>query len=257
MEKAILSVSYGTTDDSQLEATVGRVEEIYKKDFPDYEIRRAFTSSHVLAALKRAGRPADTVDEALDKLHKDGFDEVAIQPTHILAGGEYDQICEVAMAHKGDFRKLCVGRPLLDSESDNEVIVDFFEHELATANHAILLMGHGTVHHDNIKYSLLQNTAKRRGYNDIFVFTLEAEPSVHDIIPTLKAAGFSKVILTPLLFGAAGHAKRDMAGEGQGSVASILRDAGFDVECLVKGLGEYPEFAKLYASHLRAAIEHI
>lgn len=53
MKKAILSVSYGTCDKAQLEDTIARVEDLYGREFPDFEVFRAFTSKHVIASLKR------------------------------------------------------------------------------------------------------------------------------------------------------------------------------------------------------------
>ena len=105
----------------------------------------------------------------------------------------------------------------------------------------------------NKKYGELQETAKRLGFDEIFVMTLEASPSLDDILPEIRAAGFGKVRLIPLLFGAAGHAKRDIAGDRPESVASRFRAERFEVESVVRGLGEYPEFAALYAAHLRRA----
>ena len=255
MKKAILSVSYGSSDKAQIESTISRVEDQYRREFPEAVIFRAFTSKHVIGSLGKAGIHVDTVPEALDRIKEAGFDEVYIQPTHILSGGEYDVISDSAKARADEFDVIRVGKPLLDSEADNEFVCNFFERELALANHAILLMGHGSAHPDNIKYTKLQETAKRLGYRDIFIMTLEAEPTARDVIPMIREAGYDKILLTPLLFGAAGHARRDMAGDEPGSVVSRLRSEGFEVECLVKGLGEYDEFARLYAEHLRRAIE--
>lgn len=255
MKKAILSVSYGSGDKAQLENTVERLESLYRRTFPDCEVFRAFTSKHVIASLQKAGIRVDTVSEALDRLRDAGYDAVYIQPTHIISGGEYDSILDCARARSGDFRVLRVGKPLLDSEEDRAYICHFFEKELAKANRALVLMGHGSAHPDNIQYARLQETAVRLGYRDLFIMTLEASPSVQDILPLMRAAGFSGVLLTPLLFGAAGHARRDMAGDEPGSVASTLRANGFAVECLVKGLGEYDAFAALYAGHLHRTME--
>ena len=255
MKKAILSVTYGSTDKAQIESTIERVEKLYRREFPDSEIFRAFTSRHVISSLAKNGVHVDDVGEALERLQNAGYDEVFIQPTHIICGGEYDGILESAEKVKDRFSVISVGKPLLNSEDDNEFILDFFEHELASTNRALVLMGHGSEHPDNIKYAKLQETAKRLGYNDIFVMTLEASPSVQDVIPMIRETGYSKLLLTPLLFGAAGHARRDMAGDQPESVASVLRAAGFEVECLVKGLGEYDAIAELYAKHLRQAVE--
>lgn len=254
MKKAILSVSYCSSDKEQIDATIARVENLYRHTFPDCEISRAFTSRYVLGALHKAGIHVDTVPEALDRLAIAGFDEVYVQPTHIIAGGEYDSILDCADEWKDLFRVLRIGKPLLDTEEDNMYICRYFAHEFVRNNRALVFMGHGSEHPENDKYTKLQATAKRLGYDTIFIMTLEAKPSVEDIIPMIREAGLSKILLTPLLFGAAGHAKRDMASDAPGSVASILRANGFDVECLVKGLGEYDAIAELYARHLRSAM---
>lgn len=253
MKKAILSVSYGSSDESQIENTIDRVENEYRRVFPETEIRRAFTSRRVIEALRSAGTPVDTVPEALDRLCRDGFDHVYIQPTHIISGGEYDSIRDCAAAREDRFRVIRVGGPLLDGESDNEFVCRFFASRYGSAGQAIVLVGHGSDHTDNKKYGELQETAKRLGFDEIFVMTLEASPSLDDILPEIRAAGFGKVRLIPLLFGAAGHAKRDIAGDRPESVASRFRAERFEVESVVRGLGEYQEFAALYAAHLRRA----
>lgn len=254
MKKAILSVSYGTSDRVQCACTIDRIENLYRHTFPDCEICRAFTSKSVINALHKVGNHVDTVSEALDRLCAAGFDEIYVQPTHVIAGGEFDSICDGVRLRIDCFKRLSVGKPLLDSVEDSEYICRFFAVELEKTNRALVLVGHGSAHPENEKYTLLQTTAKRLGYGSIFVMTLEASPSARDILPRIRDAGYKSVLLTPLLFGAAGHARRDMAGDGPNSVASILRAGGLDVECLVKGLGEYDAIAARYLEHLRRAM---
>ena len=69
-----------------------------------------------------------------------------------------------------------VGGPLLDDESDNEFVCRFFASRYGSAGQAIVLVGHGSDHPDNKKYAELQETAKRLGFDEIFVMTLEASP---------------------------------------------------------------------------------
>lgn len=254
MKKAILSVSYGTTDRAQCAATIDRVENLYRRTFPDCAIYRAFTSKFVIQTLRKTETHVDTVTEALDRLCAAGFDEVYVQPTHVIAGGEFDSIRDGVRVRSDCFKRLCIGKPLLDAVEDSEYICHFFAKELAKTNCALVLMGHGSAHPENEKYTELQTTARRLGYDSIFVMTLEASPSVYDILPAMRNAGYKSVLLTPLLFGAAGHARRDMAGDGPNSVASILRAGGMEVECLVKGLGAYDAIAARYVEHLRRAM---
>ena len=47
VKKGILVASFGTTYISTREKTIGAIEEKIAKAFPDFEVRRAFTSSMV------------------------------------------------------------------------------------------------------------------------------------------------------------------------------------------------------------------
>ncbi len=45
------------------------------------------------------------------------------------------------------------------------------------------------------------------------------------------------------------HARNDMAGE-ENSYVTVLKNAGYRVEAIVKGLGEYPQFRRIYVDKL-------
>ena len=44
-----------------------------------------------------------------------------------------------------------------------------------------------------------------------------------------------------------------MAGEGEDSWAGMLRKEGFTVECILKGMGEYPRVRAMYVEKARQA----
>lgn len=250
MKKAIIAASFGTTYAHGLEKSISAVEELLRREFYGYEVRRAFTSSMVIAALKKRGERIDSVGEALEKLAVQGFSEVIIQPTHIISGFEYDKILDAAKEYKDRFKSLKVGAPLLDSDDDIERICDFFEMEFGSEN-ATALMGHGTEHSANSLYSRFAEKCRQKGYKNIFVGTVEGTPVIDDIIPQIKAGGYKKVIVTPLMFVAGDHANNDMAGDEPESWKSRLEKAGFEVVSVVKGLGEYPEIQSMYAQHIK------
>ena len=250
MKKAIIAASFGTTYAHGLEKSISAVEELLRREFYGYEVRRAFTSSMVIAALKKRGERIDSVGEALEKLAVQGFSEVIIQPTHIISGFEYDKILDAAKEYKDRFKSLQVGAPLLDSDDDIERICDFFEMEFGSEN-ATALMGHGTEHSANSLYSRFAEKCRQKGYKNIFVGTVEGTPVIDDIIPQIKAGGYKKVIVTPLMFVAGDHANNDMAGDEPESWKSRLEKAGFEVVSVVKGLGEYPEIQSMYAQHIK------
>ena len=51
------------------------------------------------------------------------------------------------------------------------------------------------------------------------------------------------------------HANNDMAGDEEDSWKTILTEAGYEVECVLKGLGELPEIQQVYVNHTQAAID--
>ena len=50
------------------------------------------------------------------------------------------------------------------------------------------------------------------------------------------------------------HAKNDMAGDDKDSWYSRFKAEGYEVEPILKGLGEYPEIRRIFVEHLRSVI---
>ena len=70
----ILAVSFGTSYHETRQATVGAIEDALREAFPQYEVRRAFTSQMIINKLKkRDNLHIDNVKEALDRAAADGF----------------------------------------------------------------------------------------------------------------------------------------------------------------------------------------
>ncbi|MBQ8508400.1 MAG: sirohydrochlorin cobaltochelatase [Clostridia bacterium] len=254
MKKAIIAASYGSAYPSTLTNAIEPVEATFAGAFPDYAVRRAFTGRMTRQALAQKGTPVDSVEEALERLAAEGFDEAAIQPTHIISGSEYDSIRDAAAKFADRFAKIRVGAPLLHDRSDIETICRFLRGKLGGEDSLTVLMGHGSEHHANRLYADFADICRKLRFDDMFIATLESTPSLDDLLPLLKASGRSKITLAPLLFAAGGHACRDMAGDEPHSWKSRLEAEGFTVNAVVKGLGEYSEIRALYVSHLKAAI---
>lgn len=51
------------------------------------------------------------------------------------------------------------------------------------------------------------------------------------------------------------HATNDMAGEDPDSWKCQFEKAGFPVDCVLKGLGEYPQIHQLFIRHIQEAID--
>ncbi len=246
MKKAIIEASFGTSHLDALENSVLALKKAIEKSFPDYEVFIALTSKMVLSALKKQGVNFDTVDEMLARLKNDGFDEIIIQPTHIIPGIEYEMLLNAAEKFKGDFVGIKVGEPLLESRTDMEKVCRIIAEKFP--DETVVLMGHGTEHSANEAYTEFRKVCAELGFDNIYTATVEAEPTLDDVIGELKLCGKEKVTVMPLMLVAGDHAKNDMAGEWK----EQLETAGFEVNCVLKGLGEYPEIREIYCKHIKS-----
>ncbi len=246
MKKAIIEASFGTSHLDALENSVLALKKAIEKSFPDYEVFIALTSKTVLSALKKQGVNFDTVDEMLARLKNDGFDEIIIQPTHIIPGIEYEMLLNAAEKFKGDFVGIKVGEPLLESRTDMEKVCRIIAEKFP--DETVVLMGHGTEHSANEAYTEFRKVCAELGFDNIYTATVEAEPTLDDVIGELKLCGKKKVTVMALMLVAGDHAKNDMAGEWK----EQLETAGFEVNCVLKGLGEYPEIREIYCKHIKS-----
>ena len=74
-------------------------------------------------------------------------------------------------------------------------------------------------------------------------------------IEAVKAAGYTNVILRPLMVVAGDHANNDMAGSDDDSWKTMFEAADFTVDCQIAGLGEIADIQALYIAHTQAAID--
>ena len=58
------------------------------------------------------------------------------------------------------------------------------------------------------------------------------------------------MILTPFMIVAGDHARNDMSGEDEDSWKNQFQAAGYEVDCCLKGLGEYPAVQNMLIRHV-------
>ena len=257
-KKAILAVSFGTSHNDTRKVTIDAIERDMQEAFSDYMLYRAWTSKMIIKKLKnRDNVHVFTVREAMEQMKKDGITDVLIQPTHVINGIENDLMKEDALAYRDDFHSITFGDPLLTSAEDNLAVIQAIADEFSdlAQDQVLVLMGHGTTHYANSIYAALDYTFKDKGYKNIFLGTVEAYPSMESLMRMVKEYNPSKVVLAPFMIVAGDHAKNDMAGDDPESWYSQFKAAGFQVEPVVKGLGEYPGIRSLLVDHLKVAAE--
>lgn len=259
VKPAILVVSFGTSFNDSRHITIGAIESAIREKFPDYDVRRAFTSQIIIDKLKeRDGVVIDNVEEALDRLVADKVQEIVVQPTHLMNGYEYDDLAKALESYKDKFKKVALGEPLLSSDDDYYKVIAALasvSERYDDGKTALVFMGHGTEAESNKVYSILQDKLTAEGKKNYFIGTVEATPSIEDVLKGVKAAGLKKAVLRPLMVVAGDHANNDMADlEDPESWASQLTAAGIEVECVLEGLGQIVEIDDLYAAHAADAI---
>ena len=282
-DNELLVVSFGTSfNDSRVKDIKG-IEDALQAAYPDWSVRRAFTAQIIINHVQaRDGEKIDNMQQAMDRAVANGVKNLVVQPTHLMHGAEYDEMMEMIDDYRDKFESVAVAEPLLGEvgadatviNEDKEAVAKAVTAEaVATAGYdsveaaakdgtAFVFMGHGTSHTAKVSYSQMQTAMQTLGYDNVFIGTVEGEPestSCENVIEAVKAAGYTKVVLRPLMVVAGDHANNDMAGADEDSWLSQVEASGaFDsVDCQIAGLGGVADVEQLYIAHTKAAIDSL
>ena len=256
MNPAILVVSFGTTHLDTLQKTIARTEADIAAAFPGCPLYRAFTSNMVRAKLAKVHKiHVDSVAEALARIAADGHTQAVVQPTLLIPGEEYDRLCAAVREAAGPL-KTAIGRPLLDDDEDLDRVTSILREAYPVpADTTLLAMGHGTAHGANRIYEVLAEKFRaQEGGVLMRLCTVEGTPTFADAVAELTALPQRKALLAPLLLVAGEHTKSDLAGPQPGSLRSQLVQAGFQVDCALKGLGELSAVREMYVQRVQEAM---
>ena len=282
-ENELLVVSFGTSFNASRAADIKGIEDALQAAYPDWSVRRAFTAQIIINHVQaRDGEKIDNMQQAMDRAVANGVKNLVVQPTHLMHGAEYDEMMEMIDSYRDKFESVAVAEPLLGEvgadataiNSDKEAVAKaitaaavkdagFDSLDAATAEKtAFVFMGHGTSHTAKVSYSQMQTTMQTLGYDNVFIGTVEGEPeetACENVIEAVKAAGYTKVVLRPLMVVAGDHANNDMAGADDDSWLSQFKasDAFEEVDTQIAGLGEISDIQQLYIAHTKAAIESL
>ncbi|MFR8068960.1 MAG: sirohydrochlorin cobaltochelatase [Clostridium sp.] len=258
-ERELLAVSFGTSYKNTRERTIEAIERDMESAMPEYILHRAFTSQIIINRVKqKENLVIDNVRDALKHAVENGVKTLIIQPTHMMKGFEYQDLAEEASEYRALFEYMAVGEPLLTSEEDFETVIRAITEdtkEYDDGETAVCFMGHGTEAEANQVYKKLQSILLQKGFTNYYIGTVEAEPSIEDVLREVKKGSYKKVVLQPLMIVAGDHANNDMAGDEEGSWKREFERAGYEVSCVLKGLGEIELIRHLFVSHVKAAGE--
>ena len=255
-KKAILVVSFGTSFTKTREKNIGRIEGDIREAFPDYRFYRDWTSKMIISKLlRRDGIHIPTVEEAIGQMLSDGITQVVVQPTHLINGIENERMQEDVHIYGKAFESVSFGTPLLTTTEDQKQALQSVMEEFPglSEHEGLVFMGHGTTHYANAAYAALDYMLKDLGYPNVFIGTVEAYPAMDTLLKQVGSFHPKKVFLAPFMVVAGDHAIHDMSGEDEASWRSRFEAAGFQVECVMKGLGEYSGIRRLYVEHAKEA----
>ena len=282
-ENELLVVSFGTSyNDSRVEDIKG-IEDALKEAYPDWSVRRAFTAQIIINHVQaRDGEAIDNMQQALDRAAANGVKNLVVQPTHLMHGAEYDEMTEALEEYQDQFESIAIAEPLLGEVGDDATVINADKEAVAKAvtdaavadagyesmekaaedGTAFVFMGHGTSHTAKVSYSQMQTQMDELGFANAFIGTVEGEPedtACEAVIDKVKEAGYTKVILRPLMVVAGDHANNDMAGVEEDSWKSLFEASGnFDsVNAQIAGLGRIDAVKQLYVDHAKAAIDSL
>ena len=257
-DSELLVVSFGTSFNDSRRLTIGGIEAAIAEALPEFSVRRGFTAQIIIDHVERRdGIHIDNVTEALERAIANGVKTLVVQPTHLMHGFEYDELIETLGGYADAFEQVVVAEPLLTSDDDfarvAAILIDLTK-DYDDGQTAIVYMGHGTEHEYNKVYAQMQDVLTGMGAENYYVGTVEAEPSLEDVMEAIEGKGYTRVVLRPMMVVAGDHANNDMAGDEEDSWKTILTEAGYEVECVLEGLGQVPEIQAIYVEHAQAAV---
>ena len=282
-EKELLVVSFGTSFNDSRVADIKSIEDALQEANPDWSVRRAFTAQIIINHIQaRDGEKIDNMEQALERAVANGVKNLVVQPTHLMHGAEYDEMMEMVDSYRDQFESVAIAEPLLGEVGSDATVINADKEAVAKAitaeavktagfgsldaaakdGTAFVFMGHGTSHTAKVSYSQMQAQMNALGYKNVFIGTVEGEPeetACENVIEAVKAAGYTKVVLRPLMVVAGDHANNDMAGSDEDSWLSQFNASGAfeSVDCQIAGLGEVPSIQELYVAHTKAAIDSL
>ncbi len=278
-ENELLVVSFGTSFNDSRVADIKGIEDALQEANPDWSVRRAFTAQIIINHIQaRDGEKIDNMDQALERAVANGVKNLVVQPTHLMHGAEYDEMCEAIEAYRDKFESVSIAEPMLGEVGSDATVINADKEAVAKAitaaavadagfesldaakdaGTAFVFMGHGTAHVAKVTYSQMSTQMQTLGYENVFIGTVEGEPeetACEAVIEAVKAAGYTNVVLRPLMVVAGDHANNDMAGSEDDSWKTMFEAAGFTVDCQIAGLGEIADVQALYVAHTKAAID--
>lgn len=262
-KKALVVISFGSTFADTRIHDIGGIEQALAAAFPAYDQYRAFTSNIIRKRLADRGLVIDDTATVLNKLQAAGYEEVILQPTHLLHGEEFEQkILALKEQYLTSFKKIIISKPLIVEDADFDLVAAALIAQMpeCAADEGIVFMGHGTPRDNNAAHG--HTYVKMQALFDklnapVIVGTVEDEdsPNFEAVLEQIEKRGYKKVHMYPLMVVAGDHANNDMYGDDEDSWKSQIEAKGVATEGHLNGIGRYKAIQALYIQHVLQAMQ--
>jgi sirohydrochlorin cobaltochelatase len=252
MQTPIVLTAFGTT--SSALKTYDFMDKIIREEFPGREVLWAFSSRMVRDRLRHKKKiEFSHPHEVLQALCDRGHAWAVVQSMHLLCGHEFFRM----LAEVGPLPiRTSIGLPLLSSYEDYYSLAKAFAFDEASADEAVVLVGHGTDHPSWSTYLALENILREVYGQGIFVGVVEGHPSQDQVVEAVVKTGVRKVRLIPLMLVAGVHFIEDLSAD-EDSWKAAFQEAGLQVEVESEGIGTREEVVRIFIDHIREAFDVI
>lgn len=193
-ENELLVVSFGTSYNDSRVNDIKSIEDALQEAYPDWSVRRAFTAQIIINHIQaRDGEKIDNMTQALDRAVANGVKNLVVQPTHLMHGAEYDEMCATIDEYRDQFESVSIAEPLLGEVGSDATVINADKEVVAKAitaaaveasgfdsleaakeaSTAFVFMGHGTAHVAKVSYSQMSAQMQNLGYENVFIGTVE------------------------------------------------------------------------------------
>lgn len=259
MSKAIVLVAFGSTNLEGIKKSIGLLESDFNKYFGDeYTITKAFTSNKIIKLLKeRHDYVIPHLSKALFNLANHGYEEVIIQPLHIMSNNDMIQIKEIVEEYKYSINKLVISKALFtdDKEKLFEECYEFAKiicEDLG--DNDVLLVGHGSKMSSNKLYYVIEEAVKELCNKKVYMATLEGEKDVDTVIKELERDNIKNIIIKPLFIIPGKHVINDIS-YGKNSLIEKLEAKGINAIMYKNSLLQYTKIRNLYIKNIKKYID--
>lgn len=253
MKKAILLVAYGSANPGG-RAGLDSFEALCRERFPGHPLRWAFTSAILRSRLAENRKKIDSVEKAIERLHFENFQSVAIQPLQTICGREHEAVLESVQKASEKTGLVCTtGQPLLSGHIPIQKVAEALLEALPPDRKAIedvIFMGHGAKHSSSAAYVEL-NAEMTKLDRHVHIASMNGPLFLDGVMQKLSS---ETVWLFPLLSVVGRHVLHDMAGEHPESWKSRLEKAGHQCLPVLQGMAQWKGVSEIWLDSLAKII---